>query len=59
LVQTSTVPVHTNISAAPPMPTQAAAPKPEGSGIGFKAVLAIGVAFLAGGLMVFLLRRPR
>jgi hypothetical protein len=68
LVQTSTVPVHANISAAPPMPTktaappmptQAAAPKPESSGISLKEVLAIGVAFLAGGLVVVLLRRSR
>ena len=41
------------------MPAKAAAPPPESSGIGLKGALAIGVAFLAGGLVVFLLRRAR
>jgi hypothetical protein len=41
------------------MPKKAATPPPESSGIGLKGALAIGVAFLAGGLVVFMLRRAR
>jgi hypothetical protein len=58
LVQTSAVPAQTNVTAAPLMPVKAATP-PESPGIGRKGALAIGVAFLAGGLVVFLLRRAR
>ncbi len=59
LAPTSPIPVQTNITAAPPTPAKAPAPPPESSGMSFKNVLAIGVAFLAGGLVVFLLRRTR
>ena len=59
LVQTSAIPAQPNITAAPLMPAKAATPPPESSGIGRKGALAIGVAFLAGGLVVFLLRRAR
>jgi hypothetical protein len=59
LVQTSAVPAQPNIIAAPLMPKKAATPPPESSGIGLKGALAIGVAFLAGGLVVFMLRRAR
>ena len=52
--QTSAVPAQPNITATPPS---------ESPGIGRKGVLAIGVvigmSFLAGGLVVFLLRRAR
>ena len=58
-VQTSAVPDQPNIIAAPLMPKKAATPPPESSGIGLKGALAIGVAFLAGGLVVFMLRRAR
>lgn len=53
LVQTSAVPAQSNITAAPP--------PPESSGIGLKGALAVGAAFLAGGLVVFIfmLRRSR
>ncbi len=63
LVQTSAVPAQSNIPAAPLMPVKAATPLPESSGIGRKGAwatgVAIGAAFLAGGLVVFLLRRGR
>lgn len=62
LVQTNTVPVQTNIVAtAPPGPAKPAVPPPENSGTGFRETLAIGVAFLAGGLVVFIFmfRRTR
>jgi hypothetical protein len=59
LVQTSAVPAQTNITATPLMPTKAATPPPESPRIGRKGALAIGVAFLAGGLVVFMLRRAR
>ena len=51
LTQTSAVPAQSNITTAPP---------PESSGIGWKGALAISVAILAvaGGLVVFMLRRP-
>ena len=54
LMQTSAVPAQPNITAAPRTP-------PESSGIGRKGALAVGVAFLAGGLVVFIfmLRRSR
>jgi hypothetical protein len=45
LVQTSAVPAQPNITATP---------LPENSGIGRKDALAIGMAFLAGGLVVFI-----
>jgi hypothetical protein len=61
LEQTSAVPAQPNITAAPLMPAKAATPPPESSGIGHKDALAVGVAFLAGGLVVFIfmLRRSR
>jgi hypothetical protein len=61
LVKTSAVPAQPNITAKPQMPAKAATPPPESSGIGRKGSLAIGVAFLAGGLVVFIfmLRRSR
>jgi len=63
LVQTSAVPAQPNITAASLMPTKAATPPSESPGIGHKGALAMGVvigmAFLAGGLVVFLLRRAR
>jgi hypothetical protein len=59
LVQTSAVPAQPNITAAPLTPTKAATPPPESSEIGLKGTLAVGVAFLAGGLVVFMLRRAR
>jgi hypothetical protein len=59
LAQTGAVPAQSNITAAPLMPTKAATPSPESPGIGRKGALAIGVAFLAGGLVVFMLRRAR
>ena len=39
--------------------TNAITPPPESPGIGGKEALAIGVAFLAGGLTVFMFRRAR
>ncbi len=57
--QTSAIPDQPNITAVPLIPAKAATPPPESSGIGRKGALAIGVAFLAGGLVVFLLRRAR
>ena len=61
LVPTSAVPAQPNITAAPLLPTKAATPPPENFGIGLKDALAVGVAFLAGGLVVFIfmLRRAR
>ena len=63
LAQTSAVPAQPNITAAPLVPAKAATPPPEGPGNGRKGALAIGVAigvaFLAGGLAVFILRRAR
>ena len=59
LAQTSAIPAQTNIAAAPPMPAKTAASPPDRSGISLKDILAIGVAFLAGGLLVFILRRAR
>ena len=58
LTQTSAVPAQTNITTASPMLTKAAKPS-ESSGTSLKGALAIGVAFLAGGLVVFMLRRAR
>jgi hypothetical protein len=61
LMQTSAVPAQSNITATPRMPARAATPTPESSGISRKNALVIGVAFLAGGLVVFIfmLRRNR
>jgi hypothetical protein len=59
LAQTGAVPAQSNITAASLMPAKAATPSPESPGIGRKGALAIGVAFLAGGLVVFMLRRAR
>jgi hypothetical protein len=59
LAPTSAVPAQTNIPTALPMLTKAATPSPESSGISLKGALAIGGAFLAGGLLVFMLRRAR
>jgi hypothetical protein len=59
LAQTSAVPIQTNITAAPPMPTKAATPPPESSGIGPKDALVVGLAFLAGGLAVFIFMSRR
>jgi hypothetical protein len=63
LAQTSAVPAQPNITAVPLMPAKAATPPSESPGVGRKGALAIGVAigvaFLAGGLTVFMLRRAR
>jgi hypothetical protein len=59
LAQTSAVPAQTNITAAPPMPTKAAVPPPESSRIGPKDALVIGLAFLVGGLAVFIFMSRR
>jgi hypothetical protein len=56
--QTNSVPAQNN-DAAPLTPAKAATSTPESPGIGRKGALAIGVAFLAGGLVVFMLRRAR
>ena len=57
--QTSAVPAQSPIAAAPLATTNAITPPPESPGIGRKGALAIGVAFLAGGLTVFMFRRTR
>ena len=59
LTQTSAVPAQPLIPAAPLATTNAITPPPESPGIGRKGALAIGVAFLAGGLTVFMFRRTR
>ena len=59
LMQTSAVPAPPKIAAAPPTTTNTIAPPPESPGIGRKGAWAIGVAFLAGGLTVFMFRRAR
>jgi hypothetical protein len=59
LTQTSAVSAQPQIAAAPLTTTNAIAPPPESPGIGRKGALAIGVAFLAGGLTVFIFRRTR
>jgi hypothetical protein len=59
LVQTSAAPAQPQIAAVPLATTNAIAPPPESSKTGHKDVLAIGVAFLAGGLLVFMFRRVR
>jgi len=59
LVQTSAAPAQPQIAAVPLATTNAIAPPPESSKTGHKDVLAIGVAFLAGGLVVFMFRRVR
>ncbi|MGA2178230.1 MAG: hypothetical protein ABSH15_01415 [Verrucomicrobiota bacterium] len=59
LMQTSAVPAQPKIAAAPLTMTNAITLPPESPGIGRKGALAIGVAFLAGGLVVFMLRRTR
>ena len=59
LTQTSAVPAQSLIAAVPLATTNAIAPPPESPGIGRKGALAIGVAFLAGGLTVFMFRRTR
>ena len=58
LMETSAVPVQPKIAAVPLTTTNAIAP-PESSKTGHKDALAIGVAFLAGGLVVFMFRRAR
>jgi hypothetical protein len=58
LVPTNAAPAQSNITTAPLMPAKAAM-LPESTGISRKSALAIGVAFLAGGLVVFILRRAR
>jgi hypothetical protein len=57
--QTGAVPAQSPIAAAPLATTNAITPPPESPGIGRKGALAIGVAFLAGGLTVFMFRRTR
>ncbi len=57
--QTSAIPAQSPIAAAPLATTNAITPPPESPGIGRKGALAIGVAFLAGGLTVFMFRRTR
>jgi hypothetical protein len=59
LMPTSAVPAQIKIDAAPLNTTNAIAPPPESHGIGPKGAWALGVAFLAGGLVVFMLRRTR
>ena len=59
LTQTSAVSAQPQIAAVPLTTTNAIAPPPESPGIGRKGALAIGVAFLAGGLTVFMFRRTR
>jgi hypothetical protein len=63
LVQTSAVPAQSNFTIAALIPAKAAKPSPEISGIDRKGALAFGVvfvvAFLAGGLVVFILRQGR
>jgi hypothetical protein len=59
LTQTSAVPAQPKIAAVPLTTTNAITPPPESPGIGGKEALAIGVAFLAGGLTVFMFRRAR
>ena len=58
-MQTSAVPAQPQIAAVPLATTNAIAPPPESSKTGHKDALAIGVAFLAGGLAVFMFRRAR
>ena len=57
-VQTSAVPVQPDVTAAPVMTAKAAAP-PESSRTGLGKALAVGVAFLAGGLVVFVFMSRR
>jgi hypothetical protein len=59
LMQTSAVPAQPQITAVPLTTTNAIAPPPESSKTGHKDALAIGVAFLAGGLVAFTFRRTR
>jgi hypothetical protein len=63
LVQTSAVPAQSDITVAALIPAKAAKPPPEIPGIDRKGALAFGVvfgvAFLAGGLVVFILRHDR
>jgi hypothetical protein len=59
LMQTSAVPAQIKIDAMPPTTTNAIAPPPESLKTGPKSILAVGVAFLAGGLVVFMFRRTR
>jgi hypothetical protein len=59
LMQTSAVPAQPKIAAVPLTTTNAIAPPSESSKTGHKGALAIGVAFLAGGLAVFMFRRAR
>jgi hypothetical protein len=59
LAQTSAVPAQLTIAPALLPRTNAIAPPPESPGIGRKGALAIGVAFLAGGLTVFMFCRTR
>ena len=59
LMQTGIVPAQPKIAASPLTTTNAIAPPPESSKTGHKGALAVGAAFLAGGLVVFMLRRIR
>ncbi len=59
LTQTGAVPAQPQIAVAPLATTNAITPPPESPGVGRKGALAIGVAFLAGGLTVFMFRRTR
>ena len=59
LAQTSAVPAQLTIAPALLPRANAITPPPESPGIGRKGALAIGVAFLAGGLAVFMFRRTR
>jgi len=63
LMQTSAVPAQPQIAVVPLTTTNAIAapiaPPLESSNTGHKDALAIGVAFLAGGLVVFMFRRAR
>ena len=59
LMQTGIVPAQPKIAASPLTTTKAIAPPPESSKTGHKGALAVGAAFLAGGLVVFMLRRIR
>jgi hypothetical protein len=59
LAQTRAVPAQLTIAPALLPRTKAITPPPESPGIGRKGALAIGVAFLAGSLAVFMFRRAR
>jgi hypothetical protein len=59
LMRTGAVPAQLTIAPALLPRTNAITPPPESPGIGRKGALIIGVAFLAGGLAVFMFRRTR